>query len=96
MREGLLRVEDFLAAPFGSQELLLLEYGVVDLDFAFDAQGNPVKTAQGQADTLVPWQYLATHAAVLYNPMDSDFVRTAYAEEQVMAPLMVNDPSVGL
>jgi len=92
----LLRIEDFLAAPFGSQESLLLEYGVKDVDFAFDVQDNPVKTSQGQADTLVPWQFLAIHPAVLYNPIDSDFARTAYAEEQVMVPLMVNDPSVGL
>jgi putative aldouronate transport system substrate-binding protein len=92
----LLRIEDFLAAPFGSQESLLLEYGVKDIDFAFDAQGNPVKTTQGQADTLVPWQFLAVHPDVLYNPTDSDFVRTAYAEEQTMVPLMVDDPSLGL
>jgi putative aldouronate transport system substrate-binding protein len=92
----LLRIEDFLAAPFGSQESLLLEYGVKDVDFAFDVQGNPVKTTQGQADTLVPWQYLAIHPAVLYNAIDSDFARTAYAEEQVMVPLMVDDPSLGL
>ena len=92
----LLRIEDFLAAPFGSQESLLLEYGVKDVDFAFDVRGNPVKTTQGQSDTLVPWQFLALHPAVLYNALDSDFARTAYAEEQAMVPLMVNDPSIGL
>jgi putative aldouronate transport system substrate-binding protein len=92
----LLRIEDFLAAPFGSQESLLLEYGVKGVDFAFDARGNPVKTTQGQADTLVPWQFLAVHPDVLYNATDSDFVRTAYAEEQTMVPLMVDDPSLGL
>jgi putative aldouronate transport system substrate-binding protein len=92
----LLRIEDFLAAPFGSQESLLLEYGVKDVDFAFDVRGNPLKTAQGQVDTLVPWVYLGVHPPVLYNPIDSDFARTAYAEEQTMLPLMVNDPSVGL
>jgi putative aldouronate transport system substrate-binding protein len=36
----LLRIEDFLAAPFGSQESLLLEYGVKDVDFILYAQGN--------------------------------------------------------
>jgi putative aldouronate transport system substrate-binding protein len=92
----LLRIEDFLAAPFGSQESLLLEYGVKDIDFAFDAQGNPVKTTQGQADTLVPWVSLAAHPPVLYNAIDSDFARAAYAEEKAMVPLMLNDPSVGL
>jgi putative aldouronate transport system substrate-binding protein len=94
--QELLRIEDFLAAPFGSQESRLVEYGVKDIDYVFDARGNPVKTTQGQADTLVPWQFLAVHPAVLYNALDSDFARTAYAEEQAMVPLMLNDPSVGL
>jgi putative aldouronate transport system substrate-binding protein len=92
----LLRVMDYIAAPFGSQESLLMEYGVQEVDFTFDAQGNPVKTEKGKTDTLVPWFYLAVHPAVLYNANDPEFTRTAYAEEQKMVPIMIDDPSVGL
>jgi putative aldouronate transport system substrate-binding protein len=92
----LLRVMDYIAAPFGSQESLLMEYGVQEVDFTFDTQGNPVKTEKGKADTGVPWFYLAVHPAVLYDANDSEFVRTAYAEEQKMVPIMIDDPSVGL
>ena len=92
----LLRIMDYLAAPFGSQESLLMEYGVQDIDFNFDAQGNPIKSEKGRADTLVPWFYLAVHPAVLYNANDAEFTRTAYAEEQKMVPIMIDDPSAGL
>ena len=37
----LLRVADFLAAPFGSQEWLLNYYGVKDVDYKFDDSGTP-------------------------------------------------------
>ena len=80
---------DYIAAPFGSQESLLMEYGVETIDYTFDDQGNPVKTDKGQTDTLVPWFYLAVHPAVLYNANDPDFARTACAEEQKMVPIMI-------
>jgi hypothetical protein len=51
---------------------------------------------ESQADTLVPWLYLAIHPAVLYSAVDLEFARTAYAEEQIMVPQMVNGLSVGL
>jgi putative aldouronate transport system substrate-binding protein len=92
----LLRVMDYIAAPFGSQESLLMEYGVESIDFTFDGQGNPVKTEKGKVDTLVPWFYLAVHPAVLYNANDPEFARTVYGEEQKMVPIMIDDPSVGL
>jgi putative aldouronate transport system substrate-binding protein len=45
-----LQVLDFLAAPFGSEENLLLTSGVKDVDFTVDANGNPVLNQQGQSD----------------------------------------------
>lgn len=92
----LLRILNYLAAPFGSQESLLLEYGVKDVDFTFDAQGNPVKTDKGRADTNVMWQYLAWHPPVLFYPADPEFARVAYADTQAMLPYLLPDPSLGL
>ncbi len=43
----LLRVLDFLAAPFGSQEYESLVYGVRGTDFNYDDQGNPRYTDKG-------------------------------------------------
>ena len=47
----LLRVLNFLAAPFGTTEQLLLGYGVEGTDFTFDANGTPAVTDRGTAGT---------------------------------------------
>jgi putative aldouronate transport system substrate-binding protein len=93
----LLRIMNFMAAPFGSQESLLLEYGVKDIDFSYDAQGNPVPNARGQSEVFPLFlQYIAVRMPVLYNPNDADFVKVAYADEQTMVPVLLADPTVGL
>ncbi|MBO0884519.1 MAG: hypothetical protein J2P17_30140, partial [Mycobacterium sp.] len=94
--QELLRVLNYLAAPFGSQESLLLEYGVKDVDFSFDAHGNPVLTPQGQQDTIVSWRYLSMRPQVLFDANDPEFARTAYADEQAIVPVEIADPSLGL
>src|SRR5258707_2700545 len=55
----LLRIMNFLAAPFGSQEDLLLSYGVQDQDYTLDAKGNPAPTPDGITRAFnVPWKYI--------------------------------------
>jgi putative aldouronate transport system substrate-binding protein len=92
----LLRIMNYLAAPFGSQESLLLEYGVKDVDFTYDARDNPVLTRQGKADITVSWRYLTMRPQVLFDTNDSDFAKTAYADEQTIIPVEIPDPSLGL
>jgi putative aldouronate transport system substrate-binding protein len=94
----LLRIMNFMAAPFGSEEYQLLNFGVQGVDFEFDAKGNPSPTARGKAEqTLtVGWQYLAQPMPVLFDPNDSDFVKNTYADEQAMSANMIADPTVGL
>lgn len=43
----LLRILDYLASPFGSQEWLFLSYGIPGVDSKLDANGIPVLTNQG-------------------------------------------------
>jgi putative aldouronate transport system substrate-binding protein len=92
----LLRVLNYLAAPFGSKESLLLEYGVEGTHFQFDPNGNPVKTDKGNTDLNVMWQYLAVRPPVLFYALDPNFANVAYADEQTMLPALVRDPSLGL
>jgi putative aldouronate transport system substrate-binding protein len=92
----LLRILNFLAAPFGSQESLLLEYGLPGVDFNFDDGGNPVPTDHAKVDLLVPWQYLVFRNPVLFSPVDPDYAKVAYADQQAALPVMIADPSVGL
>ncbi len=94
--QELLRVLNYLAAPFGSQEYQLINFGVKDTDFDFDAKGNPVLTQKGKAETGVGWQFLATAMPILFNPNDVEFAKVAYADQQAMLPYLLPDPSAGL
>jgi putative aldouronate transport system substrate-binding protein len=94
--QELLRLLNYMAAPFGSKEALLLEYGIEGVHFNYDAQGNPIKTDKGRADLNVMWQYLAVRPPVLFYPQDPEFAAVAYADAQAMVPALVRDPTVGL
>jgi putative aldouronate transport system substrate-binding protein len=92
----LLRILNYLSAPFGSQEALLINYGVKDIDYTPDEKGNPVKTPQGNADTSVPWLFVATSLPVLFDSNDASFVPTAYPTAQSLMENLVPDPTAGL
>ena len=87
---------NYLAAPFGSEESLLLDYGVKDVDFTFDGQGNPVPTTKGLSDLFVSWKYFTQHQQVIFNATDSSFAGVAHTAQQGIVPYLIADPSVGL
>jgi putative aldouronate transport system substrate-binding protein len=92
----MLRILNYLAAPFGSEEAFLLEFGVRDIDYTLDANGNPVLTQQGVADTTVSWRYMAQRPQVLFDANDPEFARVAHADEETIMPVIIPDPSLGL
>ena len=53
--KGLLADLNYFAAPFGSQEYHLLNFGVKEVDSTYDAQNNPVPTPKGMEDVRVGW-----------------------------------------
>jgi putative aldouronate transport system substrate-binding protein len=92
-----LRILNYLVAPFGSQEDLLLSYGVPSVDYNLDAKGNPAVTARGNPDAnYVPWKYVAQRPPVLYLSDIPDFAERVSAAESVVIPIGVSDPTVGL
>lgn len=91
-----LQVANFLASPFGSEEYLLMNYGVEGADYTKDAQGNPVPTPQAALDTAVPWKYLAAGPNTLYSPQFPDAIKTLHAAYSKLVPLGVADPTQGL
>ena len=94
--QELLRICNWLAAPFGTQEDLLLQYGVKDRDFTFDAQGNPIPTANGPANSLyVGWQFIARHPWILYYPDLPGFAKVNQATEQALLGMGLEDPTWG-
>lgn len=90
-----LGVLNFLAAPFGTQEDALLTYGVKDVDYTFDDQGNPVPSPQGLSSTPMPWRNLASPPPATFNPVKSkEFAQLVHPGEQALvaaqAPIAVD------
>ena len=94
--QELLGVLNFFAAPFGSQEQELLNFGVTGVDFTLDANGNPKETRQGGLDVNVPWSQLATGPAVLYDAGSKEFAQVAHDAEAAHYALAVPNPVDGL
>jgi putative aldouronate transport system substrate-binding protein len=96
--KDLLSILNYLAAPFGTDEYHLLNYGVKEVDFTFDANGIPILTDKGKAELAISaaWQYLAAPMPVLFDPNDPEFPKAAYADEQALMAVLQPDPTLGL
>ena len=65
--QELLRIIDYLAKPFGTQEDLLITYGLTPADYTIGADGNPMLTADGKSRSqYVPWQYMSDRPYATY------------------------------
>jgi putative aldouronate transport system substrate-binding protein len=99
----LMRVLDYIAAPFGSEEYLLINYGVKARDWQPDDNRNPVTTKTGQVDmagiSTGAVSFLSTLTGryqVLYSPADPGFAKRIQDFQKVLAPISVEDASLGL
>jgi putative aldouronate transport system substrate-binding protein len=91
----LLGVLNYLASPFGSQENLLVGFGVKDVDYQLDANGNPKPTQKGTAEAL-PWPGLVRRPPVLYDATNPQAAKVGYDDESKIVPLGQYSPTVGL
>ena len=92
----LLRVMNWLASPFGSQEDLLLTYGMEGQDYNKDDKGNPVPSVEGISRAgYVPWRYITQHPWVYYQADLPGFARGSYDAEHATLPLGIEDPTNG-
>ena len=92
----LLRIMNFLAAPFGSEEDLLLTAGIKGQDYTVDEKGNPLPTPEGVARArYVPWQYIAQRPYVNYQPDIPGFAKGSHEAQQILIPVGVEDPTNG-
>jgi putative aldouronate transport system substrate-binding protein len=95
--QEVLRLVDWMAAPFGSQEDLLLTYGLKDVEYTLDAAGHPVLSPGKSADTqAIPWQYVVQHPQVMFFPNYADYARLEYEAEKMLIPAGIEDPTWGL
>jgi putative aldouronate transport system substrate-binding protein len=92
----LLRILNFLASPFGSQESTLLKYGIQGQDYTLDEKGTPQPTPEGRSRSgYVPWRYLAEHPWVHSEPALPGYAKAAHEAEQAVIPLGIDDPTNG-
>jgi putative aldouronate transport system substrate-binding protein len=92
----LLGVLNYVTAPVGTTEALLMQFGVEGPDFTRDANGNPVLTQQGQIDTVVPWKNIGGPPDFLFSSTSSEFVPVAYDAQKEHFAQTVRNPTAGL
>jgi putative aldouronate transport system substrate-binding protein len=99
----LLHVLDYVAAPFGSQEFLLVNYGIKGRDWDPDSNGNPIMNKTGQGDfagvstgAVSFFSTLVGRYQVLYSAADSTFAKRIQDYQKILAPMSVEDASLGL
>src|SRR5712691_4208221 len=93
----LLRIMNFLAAPFGTQEDLLLQYGLQDVHYTLDGSGKLTLNDKSNVDAnYVNWKYMMQHPQVMYVPDVPGFAKAEYDAEHYLVPAGVNDPTFGL
>ena len=67
----LLRIMDWLAAPFGSEEWLFKTYGIEDTHFTRDERGNPITTEQGTLERSA-LTYFGGTPSVIFTPEEPE------------------------
>jgi putative aldouronate transport system substrate-binding protein len=92
----LLDVINVLAAPFGTQEYLLMKYGVKDVDYTVDADGSPTLNATGKAENMQPIAYCGSPALVHFGGANPDYGQAEYEYEKAAMDNPAPLPTVGL
>jgi putative aldouronate transport system substrate-binding protein len=93
--QELLRVCDYLAAPFGTQDFLDIWYGVKGHNYTMDGS-DPVAVTETSAEAL-PIGYIGSQAYVnLYSAGDKDLVTAEHDYIADVMPSGVGDASWGL
>jgi putative aldouronate transport system substrate-binding protein len=94
--QELLRIANYLAAPFGSEENLFLKFGVKDVDYTLSDNGSPIMTNRGRQENALYQGYISDAPSTLYDAQYPDFIRTIHGQEQQLVPIGVADPTIGL
>ncbi len=94
--QELLRISNWLAAPFGSAEDLLLTIGVKDVDYTLGSDGsiNVLPPSNTDANS-VPWKYIVQRPQVAYWPGIPDYAKAATDFEKAAIGVGMSDPTLG-
>lgn len=92
---AILRVLNYLAAPFGTQEYFFRKYGEEGVDHTME-DGNPILTDTGAVNTALPLTYLVEPPPVMFAPGRPEDVELQHAYQTTVLSDKVDNPTVGL
>lgn len=90
-----LRLLNLYAAPFGTEEYLLVHYGISGTDHQLE-NGEPKLTDVGKKEVVNVGYVTGSEFRVMYGSGQADWVRAQYQWEKTVAPHGVADPTLGL
>jgi putative aldouronate transport system substrate-binding protein len=101
--EEYLDLADWCSAPFGTEEAMLVSYGVEGVHYKRDAKGTPSYTDQGTKDAGVPtYTFLGGRPAVVSQSQYPDYVQSQttwfntaikYLDKDMFAGIRVEEPA---
>ncbi|GAA5021896.1 extracellular solute-binding protein [Actinopolymorpha pittospori] len=94
--QELLRVCNWLAAPFGSEEYFFRLYGQEGVHHTIDNNGDPKYTPVGLSETVIPIRYIAEGPSVTYQPGRKGDVEIQHTYEQTVVPNGIPNPCLGM
>ncbi|MGI5151135.1 extracellular solute-binding protein [Plantactinospora sp. CA-294935] len=92
---ALLKVCNWLAAPFGTEEWLLRRYGVAGVHYRMEG-GGPELTQAGVSQTVLGIRYIVDAPDVIFVPGEAEATRKSYEYQKSIIPTAVKDPTLGL
>lgn len=92
----ILRVLNWLAAPFGTEEYLYRLYGQEGVDHQMSSAGDPVLTKTGTTNTVIPIRYLADAPYTIYQPGRPQDADTQHEYQSKEIPTGIQNPVIGL
>ncbi|MCX4515434.1 extracellular solute-binding protein [Streptomyces sp. NBC_01619] len=93
--ENALAAANFSAAPYGTKERMLVDYGVEGTHYTVK-DGVPVKTDQGNIEVINAWVMLAAPAAYYAHPDFPDIARKQVEWQQRMGAFMKKTSTYGM
>lgn len=94
--EEMLALADFIAAPFGSSEFTLVNYGKEGVDYRLDSSGAPKLTDKGSKEVTFTYQFLVEPPVVEAHLQYQQFVKDYCAWEAAAIKYLRKDPFWGM
>lgn len=92
----ILKILNWLAAPFGTEEYNARKYGRIGIESEFDEDGIPQRTEEGSQTLTVPFGYLADAPVALFHPGHVDDTKLEHAFQTEALAEKVLNPTLGL